>query len=85
MDQTFENRAMLLKVSHSCQINTIRDLFMPATAQFELSNTIWGFIWNTKHYMLESLKMMPLTNNQTILKSPTKLQTTGFFSIFVYC
>ena len=52
-------------------MRTIINLFMPATSQFETSNTEWGFIWNTKHFMLEKHKMKPLTNNQTIVKAPT--------------
>ena len=35
MVQTFENKAMILKFSFSCQMHTITDLFMPATPQFE--------------------------------------------------
>ena len=35
MIQTFENRAMLLKFSVSCQMHAIIDLFMSTTAQFE--------------------------------------------------
>ena len=44
---------------------------MPATAQFETAYINWGFIWNTKHYMLENHKMVPLTKNQTIFKTST--------------
>ena len=35
MVQTFENRAMLLKLSLFCQMHTVIDLFMSDMAQFK--------------------------------------------------
>ena len=47
----------------------------------KVSGTNWDFIRNTKHYMLGNHEMMPLTNNQTILKSPTFLLPFHTFQI----
>ena len=60
-------------------MNSMMDLFIPAASQFE-TETYSGFIWNTKHHMLENHKMMPLEDHLEIPNLVKNIRV--FFKLF---
>ena len=83
--QTFENIPILLKLSLFFNTHRSRLIYVCYCSTWNCMIPTAVSLGNIKDYMVENLKIMPPTNNKTILKT-TELQIISFFfSIFVHC